>query len=435
MLYNQPYGVSDPNAPYINGNPSTGTMGSIPPAASIEYPQREIVNLITDAEMTPTNSDLHQLAKAIQSGALIYEDDTGVVNQVALNCTPQVMALQKGMIFISEIAVTNTGPSTATVNGLTAPIVHPRDGSPLLAFDLNKGQMVALAFDGANFQLAWAGSGQKTAQGVLQANYDFYVDPVIGDDTLYDGTQPTVGSAGHGPFKTIPVAITAASKLNANGYTITIHCANGTYTTPVSVTNVTNGGLVLKGNPSSPASCVINTNVAGGGGTACVTVRGTGVNLQIDGFKLINSYNAPGYYCLVSQTNASVMFQNIDFGFCGTAHILCDGGQALAGPVGNYTISGNCSYHIIAQYSAFYLTPSGYNTVSIIGGALLGTAFAYVTGVGFLRINTRTNFVGGYAGGAKYQVLTNGVIDTGGAGPNFLPGATAGSVVTGGQYV
>ena len=48
MQYNPPYGVSDPNAPYINGNPSTGTMGSIPPAASIEYPQREIVNFISD---------------------------------------------------------------------------------------------------------------------------------------------------------------------------------------------------------------------------------------------------------------------------------------------------------------------------------------------------------------------------------------------------
>ena len=38
MQYNQPYGISDPNAAYINGNPTTGTMGSIPPAASIEYP-------------------------------------------------------------------------------------------------------------------------------------------------------------------------------------------------------------------------------------------------------------------------------------------------------------------------------------------------------------------------------------------------------------
>ena len=54
MKYNQPYGVSDPNAPYINGNPTTGTMGSIPPAASIEYPQREIVNVISNGGLTPT---------------------------------------------------------------------------------------------------------------------------------------------------------------------------------------------------------------------------------------------------------------------------------------------------------------------------------------------------------------------------------------------
>jgi hypothetical protein len=46
VKYNQPYGITDPDAPYINGNPSTGTMGSIPPAPSIEHPQREIVNVI-----------------------------------------------------------------------------------------------------------------------------------------------------------------------------------------------------------------------------------------------------------------------------------------------------------------------------------------------------------------------------------------------------
>ena len=51
MKYNQPYGVADEDAPYINGNPSTGTMGSIPPAASIEYPQREIVNMIEAAAL------------------------------------------------------------------------------------------------------------------------------------------------------------------------------------------------------------------------------------------------------------------------------------------------------------------------------------------------------------------------------------------------
>ena len=78
MKYEQPYGVSDPNASYINGNPSTGTMGSIPPAGSIEYPQREIVNLIIDAKFTPTDADLRQLGKAVQSGQLNYAPNTGV---------------------------------------------------------------------------------------------------------------------------------------------------------------------------------------------------------------------------------------------------------------------------------------------------------------------------------------------------------------------
>ena len=77
MLYNQPFGITDPNASYINGNPSTGTMGSIPPAASIEYDQREIVEVINYAYQhgyrdntgalcnAPTNADLTQLRKAI----------------------------------------------------------------------------------------------------------------------------------------------------------------------------------------------------------------------------------------------------------------------------------------------------------------------------------------------------------------------------------
>jgi hypothetical protein len=78
MQYNQPYGVSDPNASYVNGNPSTGTMGSIPPAASIEHDQREVVEVINTANTrgykdfsntacaAPTTADLTQLRKAIE---------------------------------------------------------------------------------------------------------------------------------------------------------------------------------------------------------------------------------------------------------------------------------------------------------------------------------------------------------------------------------
>ena len=41
MKYNQPYGITDPEAPYINGDPSIGRQGSIIPAAAVEFPQRE----------------------------------------------------------------------------------------------------------------------------------------------------------------------------------------------------------------------------------------------------------------------------------------------------------------------------------------------------------------------------------------------------------
>jgi hypothetical protein len=77
MLYNAPYGAAGNNDPYVNGNPTTGTMGSIPPAASIEFPQREIVAVIQYAADnglidfnnvpcgSPSNGDLTQLLKAI----------------------------------------------------------------------------------------------------------------------------------------------------------------------------------------------------------------------------------------------------------------------------------------------------------------------------------------------------------------------------------
>lgn len=72
MKYNQPFGIPDPNASYVNGDPSIGREGSIPPAESIEYPQREIVAVIQYAYEqqfpncnAPANSDLAQLLEAI----------------------------------------------------------------------------------------------------------------------------------------------------------------------------------------------------------------------------------------------------------------------------------------------------------------------------------------------------------------------------------
>ncbi|MCA1455920.1 hypothetical protein I6F35_22395 [Bradyrhizobium sp. BRP22] len=81
MKYNQPYGMPEEDVlysvPFVNGDPSIARAGSIPPAESIEYDQREIIAVIQWAYdhgyrdyaaqlcQAPTNADLTQLLKAI----------------------------------------------------------------------------------------------------------------------------------------------------------------------------------------------------------------------------------------------------------------------------------------------------------------------------------------------------------------------------------
>lgn len=67
MKYVQPYGISDANASYVDGNPALGIEGSAVPAKAVEHPMREIVNVITAAGLTPTDTNLAQLLLAIQT--------------------------------------------------------------------------------------------------------------------------------------------------------------------------------------------------------------------------------------------------------------------------------------------------------------------------------------------------------------------------------
>lgn len=67
MKYRQPFGISDENAPYIDGNPALGIEGSAVPMEAVEHPQREIVNVIKEAGLDPDAKNLKQLALAIQA--------------------------------------------------------------------------------------------------------------------------------------------------------------------------------------------------------------------------------------------------------------------------------------------------------------------------------------------------------------------------------
>ena len=125
MDYNQPYGkppeVTWGDTPYINGNPSTGTPGSIPPASSIEYPQRELVNFFKDNNLTPSNSDLHQLSKGVQSGFMHYGVDAGTKNNLQVMMQPAPDAYYDGMFVFVVVAVTNDGDPNGQLGDITVP--------------------------------------------------------------------------------------------------------------------------------------------------------------------------------------------------------------------------------------------------------------------------------------------------------------------------
>ena len=66
MDYNAPYGSLDPDASYVDRSVANAQAGSKVPAKAVELPQREIVNVIEKAGLTPSNADTEQLWKALQ---------------------------------------------------------------------------------------------------------------------------------------------------------------------------------------------------------------------------------------------------------------------------------------------------------------------------------------------------------------------------------
>lgn len=177
MKYQQPYGVSDPDAPYINGDPSIARQGSILPAGAAEYPQREIVHVIEKNNIAPSDSDLYQLTRAQRSQWVNWCIDTGSVNSLSVALDPPLTAYRQGLPLRVAVKTNNTGPTTINVNGLGNRAVTRANGAQLEADDLRTGMVALLVDDGSKFQLV-------NFQGVLaSSNNNYFVDIPYAEDT------------------------------------------------------------------------------------------------------------------------------------------------------------------------------------------------------------------------------------------------------------
>jgi hypothetical protein len=152
--FNRP--VDDPNAPYINANPSAGIEGSVPPAGSIEYPQREIVNASQLAGFDPSDDDLQQLTRGIRQGTA-YATATviggGDPNALYLNLNPKLDAYRPGLCLRVKIPVENTGPVGINIDNLGMKTITRANGALMAAQDLRANMVADIVYDGNVFQL------------------------------------------------------------------------------------------------------------------------------------------------------------------------------------------------------------------------------------------------------------------------------------------
>lgn len=213
MQYTQPYDQIDPNASYVNGNPSTGTQGSIIPAGAIEQDQRELVNAILGAGLTPSSTDVTQLYQAMLIGGFSVAGGTPNAIIATLGTSPG--AYKTGQIVRLKITSTNTGPVTVNVNNLGVKSIVNSAGAALGAGALALGAVVELRYDGTNFQL----SSATGSSGIL-----------YGTDT---GTANAVQSTIAGVPATLVAGaaffIKKAASANTGAMTVTINGTIGPY--------------------------------------------------------------------------------------------------------------------------------------------------------------------------------------------------------------
>jgi hypothetical protein len=267
---------------------------------------------------------------------------------------------------------------------------------------------------------------------LVTADMTLYVNPTTGNDAN-DGR--TAGTA----FLTIQAAIDAVySKYDWNGHRCNIQLAAGTYVQNTAGAWVAyfNGqpfnmplfGLQLLGNTAAPATVILQGNSANAiGGNSCAVnlngftvkasgtswtlgfVQGVGIGLNVGAW----------FYCA-----------NLRWDTCGMFDIRCDNGSVIAMLTGTtFAFLGSGNYGIYAGLGSLVWFPSCALTVG--GWAKSIALFQSDQG----RIEAGGASFSGSATGPRYLANDCGVINTNGGGPTFFPGSSAGSVLTGGQYI
>jgi hypothetical protein len=436
VRYHQPFGVSDPDAGYINGNTATGVRGSIPPAAAIEYPQREIVAAISGCGLTPSDTNT-QLFWALQladvMNVLKKGTNGGTPTQWSMSCPAlPIMPPPVGTTLWFKPGVpSQNGGTVFSVNGSAFAPVVCCDLSPLAVGDIVASAWLLLFYDGTNWQVIAGSTRQFGALPLLQANANWYVNGSTGNDTTFDGSAPTPGGGKIGPFKTLQRAADEVIKYNMNGYYQYINVTDGTYGSVICHPTNGSGRVFWQGNFSNPGNVSVVTAAYL---TAAMSIAGGYYSVR--GMRFSATGGGASDSLLVTGS-ADVQGRDLQFGPSSRYQLSVGSGANFIISGGTIFIEGgaNAAAHIGVESSALCQSnPYDLPSLNILGSVNLNYFISSsVLGLGIIFYNSITGKANVH--GAMYLALGNGIVSTSGHGATHLPGDTAGVLSTGGQFL
>ena len=415
-----------------SGDPTSSIPATVWPAYMANQMMLELYNIVVAAGITPSGNDWAQVWQAILR--CDYFIDIGTVNAL-LVALPSIKnqpsgsgafnQLSAGTVVRVKVAQTNNS-ATVTLNAFgtgVKSVIHP-DGSAMRPGDLPANQIIEFTYDG----LSWRAIGSFTSALLipLSTNTTFYV-ATTGNDTTGDGTLSR-------PWATIQHAYDwVSSNINLNGHTLTIQIQNGTYNTGLTANSPVQGAgnVVINGN-NTPSAVVVAVT-----GSSCMVAAKTGVSFTVQGMTLQATISGgSGGIGIIATNGGNVFYQNVVFGTCSSFQVYAAfGGSTQC--IGSITVNGGAQVHIGAYQGSATggatVPPNPQITYTISGTPAYSIAFALAQAGGSIYIPT--TIFSGSATGSRYQVSSNGVIDTGAGGATYLPGNSSGTTATGGQYV
>lgn len=264
----------------------------------------------------------------------------------------------------------------------------------------------------------------------LQTATTYYVNPVTGSDGNNGLTTGTAWATLTHAYRWLQ------QNVNANGQTITIECAFPTNPTPYAAFNAVGGitgvfapnQLMIVGD-NSGKTCQISLTAANG---VCLFGQ-QGAQFQASGFTLQSTgTNGVG---VAGSAGSQILYGNMNFEVFGAYGVEASGSGTIVGSIFNTTLTfaGNCeSMFEVSELATMHVDTTTVNSSLTVSSASVAVAD------GALFTAVSSTFGGSGVTGSRFNVSMNGMIDTNGAQStpttNYLPGTTAGTQATGGEF-